>query len=200
MTEVSDSVGTGTGTTAVVDWSEDVARVSVEDALSTELVTSDSAAPEVEDADDPDVDGASDAPELVVAVASSEDFVTLESVAVAEAPVVGDDSAPDVGLPDPAVGDAVSSDAVGIAPIGMMVLLSVLVAVSLELPEEPVVGLRVGNSVDCSIAVADSLAVADVPLAVGMAELPVPTELSVPVEIGTGIAVVPSVPVEVLRL
>lgn len=218
-TEVSDPVAMGT--TAVVDSSEDDARVSVEDALSTELVIADSAVPDsVAEADDPEepeadetpvvVVEASDTPEVVEAVESSVDFVTLdppdfvvavESSVVAEAPLVVEDSAPDVGLPDPAVGVALSSDGVGIGTMGMRVVLSVLVAVSLELLERAVDGFNVGNSVDCSIAVADSFAVDDAPLEVGLAELPVPTELSVvPVETGTGIAVVPSVPVEVLRL
>lgn len=210
-TEVSDPVAMGT--TAVVDSSEDDERVSVEDALSTELVIADSAVPDsVADADETPVEvlEASDTPEVLEAVETSVDFVTLgspdfvvavESSVVAEAPLVGEDSAPDVGLPDPALGLALSSDAVGIGTMGTRVVLSVLVAVSLELLEGTVDGLIVGNSVDCSIAVADSLAVDDAPLEVGLAELPVPTELSVvPVETGTGIAVVPSVPVEVLRL
>ena len=115
---------------------------------------------------------------------------------VAVALSVGEDAAPDVASPDPVVFVTLSSAGVeiGTGTMGTMVL---SVAVSVELFEETDDGLSVGKSVVCSAAVA----VDDTSLAVAEAELPVPTELSVPLVVtGTGIAVVPSVPVDVLRL
>jgi hypothetical protein len=262
----SVSVGIGTGTTAVVDSSEDV----VELALSVPLVIADSAEPDVvDDAEDseapvvveaseevdasdapevavdalvaPEVVDASVAPEVVVVASEAPEVVVaseapevvvyasvapevvvaaseapevvvdaseapdvaeaLESVEVAVTLPVGEDSAPDVASPDPVVLVTLSSPEVviGTGTIGTIVLESV--AVSVELFEETLVGLSVGASVDCSTAVADTLAVDDASVAVAEAELSVPTELSVELVVtGTGMAVVPSVPVDVLRL
>jgi len=264
----SVSVGIGTGTTAVVDSSEDV----VELALSVPLVIADSAEPDVvddtEDSEAPVVVEASEvvdasdapvvavdaslasevvvaaseapeevvvaseapevvveasvAPEVVVAASEAPEVVVdasvapevvvsaseapdvadaLESVEVAVAVPVGEDSAPDVASPDPGVLVTLSSPEVviGTGTTGTIVLLSV--AVSVVLLEEPLVGLSVGASVDCSTAVADTLPVEDASVAVAEAELSVLTELSVELVVtGTGIAVVPSVPVDVLRL
>ena len=244
---VSDSVGMGMGTTAVVDSSEDVAEV----ALSVPLVIADSAEPDVvddaEDSESPLVDeesgvvdasdapevavDASDAPEVAVdasvapevvvvasvapevAVAVSEapevvvyaseapdDSDALDSVEVAVALPLDTDSAPDVASPDPAVLVALSSPGVviGTGMMGTIVLLLLAsVAVSVELLEELVVEISVGASVDCSTAVP----VDDTSVAVAEAELSVPTELSVALVVtGTGMAVVPSVPVDVLRV
>jgi hypothetical protein len=272
----SVSVGIGTGTTAVVDSSEDV----VELALSVPLVIADSAEPdvvddaedseapvvveaseEVEASDAPEVAvdasvapevvdasvapevvfvaseapevvvdasvapevvvaaseapevvvDASVAPEVVVAASEAPEVVVdaseapdvaeaLESVEVAVALPVGEDSAPDVASPLVVLVTLSSPEVViGTGTIGTIVLESV--AVSVELLEEPLDGLSVGASVDCSTAVADTLAVDDASVAVAEAELSVPTELSVELVVtGTGMAVVPSVPVDVLRL
>jgi len=118
---------------------------------------------------------------------------------------VADDSAPEVASPDPVVGAALSSAGVeiGTGTMGIIVLLVLLasVAVSVELVEEMLDGLSVGASVDCSTAVAGTLAVDDTSVVVAGAELSVPTELSVTLFVtGTGTAVVPSIPVDVLRL
>jgi hypothetical protein len=228
----SDSVGIGTGTTAVVDSVESVAEL----ALSVPLVTADSASPElVEDAEVSEapvvaeesvVEDASDAPEVVVDASVAPEVVVAVSevpeviVAASEAPevVVYASEAPDVvdalasvevaeAVPDVASPDAVvlvtlSSPEVviGTGTMGTVVLLA-SEAVSVELLEETLEGLRVGASVDCSTAVADTLAVDDASLAVAEVEMPVPTELSVALVVtGTGMAVVPSVPVDVLRL
>lgn len=103
--------------------------------------------------------------------------------------------------PDPAVAVALSSVPVAIGTTGMIVVSLELVPVSVELLEGTSDGLNVGNAVVCSAAVAGTLSVDDALPEVVAAELPVPTELSVaPVVTGTGIAVVPSVPVDVLRL
>ena len=87
---------------------------------------------------------------------------------------------------------------IGTGMMGTIVLLLLAsVAVSVELLEEPLVGISVGASVDCSTAVA----VDDTSVAVAGAELSVPTKLSVALVVtGTGMAVVPSVPVDVLRV
>jgi hypothetical protein len=102
-----------------------------------------------------------------------------------------------VASPDPVVGDALSSPPVVIGTIEGTMVLSV--EVSVELPEATVDGLSVGKSVVSAAAVAGTLTVGDA-LSEVEAEMPVPTELSVPVVAGTGTAVVPSGPVEVLRL
>lgn len=89
--------------------------------------------------------------------------------------------------PAPAVADS-ASEPVTIGTTGTMVLLS---ADSLELLEDS----KVGREVVCSAAVAGSVDEGDVVVT------PVPEALSdATVEIGTGTAVVPSVPVDVLRL
>lgn len=114
---------------------------------------------------------------------------------------VDKDSAPEVASPEPVVWVAVSSAGVeiGTGTMGTVVLLA-SVADSVELLEETLVGLSVGASVDCSTAVG-TVSVDDASVAVAEAELPVPTELSVALVVtGTGMAVVPSVPVDVLRL
>ena len=212
-------VGIGTGTTAVVDSSEDV----VELALSVPLVIADSAESDlVDDAEDSEapvveeasevVDAASEAPEVVVDASVAPEVVVaaseapevvvdaseapdvaeaLESVEVAVTLPVGGDSAPDVASPDPVVLVKLSSPEVviGTGTMGTIVLLLLVsVAVSVELLEEPLDGLSVGASVDCSTAVADTLAVDDASVAVEL------------VVTGTGMAVVPLVPVDVLRL
>lgn len=218
----SDSVGIGTGTTAVVDSVEDVAGL----ALSVPLVTADSASSDlVEDAEVSEapvvaeesvVEDASDAPEVVVAVSEVPEVVVAASEApevvvyASEAPDVVDalasvevaEAVPDVASPDAVVLVTLSSPEVviGTGTTGTVVLLA-SEAVSVELLEETLEGLRVGASVDCSTAVADTLAVDDASLAVAEVEMPVPTELSVALVVtGTGMAVVPSVPVDVLRL
>ena len=208
----SDSVGIGTGTTAVVDSVEDVAEL----ALPVPLVMADSAAPDlvddVEDSDAPAVAeesvvvDASDAPEVVVDASVAPEVV----VAVSEAPEVVDaldsvevaEAVPDVASPDAVVLVMLSSPEVviGTGTMGTVGLLA-SEAVSVELLEETLEGLSVGASVDCSTAVADTLPVDDASLAVAELEMPVPTELSVALVVtGTGMAVVPSVPVDVLRL
>lgn len=215
------------GTIAVVESSDDVAGLSVGDALSVPLVIADSTVPDVIDdaevsevlvldadsgvvvaSEAPEVEvAASDAPEVVVVESEAPEEVAdasdspevadaLSSVEVAVALSVGEDAAPDVASPDPVVFVTLSSAGVeiGTGTMGTMVL---SVAVSVELFEETDDGLSVGKSVVCSAAVA----VDDTSLAVAEAELPVPTELSVALVVtGTGIAVVPSVPVDVLRL
>lgn len=212
----SDSVGIGTGTTAVVDSAEDVAEL----ALSVALVIADSAEPDVAELSEaPVVDeeslvvDASDAPEVAVDASVAPDVVVAVSeapevvVAASEAPevVVGASEAPDVAdalesvevavaVPDvaspyPVVLVMLSSPEVviGTGTMGTVVLLA-SEAVSVELLEETLEGLSVGASVDCSTAVAE-------------VEMPVPTEMSVALVVtGTGMAVVPSVPVDVLRL
>lgn len=202
----SDSVGIGTGTTAVVDSVEDVAEL----ALSIALVIADSAEPDVAELSEaPVVDeesvvvDASDAPEVAVDASAAPDLVAAVSeapevvVGVSEAPDVADapDSVevavavPDVASPYPVVLVTLSSPEVviGTGTMGTVLLLA-SEAVSVELLEETLEGLSVGASVDCSTAVAE-------------VEMPVPTELSVALVVtGTGMAVVPSVPVDVLRL
>lgn len=217
----SDSVGIGTGTTAVVDSAEDVAEL----ALSVPLVTADSASPDlVEDAEiseapvvaEESVEDASDAPEVVVDASVAPEVVVAVSedpevvVYASDAPDVVDalasvgvvEAVPDVASPDAVVFVTLSSPEVviGTGTMGTVVLLA-SEAVSVELLEEILEGLSVGASVDCSTAVADTLAVDDASLAVAELEMPVPTELSVALVVtGTGMAVVPSVPVDVLRL
>lgn len=214
------------GTIAVVESSDDVAGLSVGDALSVPLVIADSTVPDViDDAEvsevlvldaDSGVVVASEAPEVEVAASEAPEVVVVESEApeeVADASdppevadalgsvevavaSVGEDAAPDVASPDPVVFVTLSSAGVeiGTGTMGTMVL---SVAVSVELFEETDDGLSVGKSVVCSATVA----VDDTSVAVAEAELPVPTELSVALVVtGTGIAVVPSVPVDVLRL
>lgn len=110
---------------------------------------------------------------------------------------VAEDCASDVESPDPAVAGSVADsvadsvwEPVTIGMMGTSVLLSV------ELLEATEEGSSVGKVEDvvCSTAVPELLVV-------DAAELPVPTMLSdTPVDIGTGTAVVPSVPVDVLRL
>lgn len=218
----SDSVGIGTGTTAVVDSAEDVAEL----ALSVPLVIADSAEPglvdDAEDSEAPVVDeasvvvDASDAAEVAVEVAVDASVAAEVVVAVSEAPEVVVDAsetpevadvlasvevavaAPDVASPDPVVLVPLSSPdvVIGTGTMGTVVLLS-SEAVSVELLEETLDGLRVGASVDCSTAVA----VDETSVAVAEVEIPVPIELSVALLVtGTGMAVVPSVPVDVLRL
>lgn len=218
----SDSVGIGLGTTAVVDSAEDVAEL----ALSVPLVTADSASPDlVEDAEISEapvvaeesvVEDASDAPEVVVDASVAPEVVVAVSedpevvVYASDAPDVVDalasvgvvEAVPDVASPDAVVFVTLSSPEVviGTGTMGTVVLLA-SEAVSVELLEEILEGLSVGASVDCSTAVADTLAVDDASLAVAELEMPVPTELSVALVVtGTGMAVVPSVPVDVLRL
>ena len=202
----SDSVGIGTGTTAVVDSVEDVAEL----ALSVALVIADSAEPDVAELSEaPVVDeesvvvDASDAPEVAVDASAAPDVVVAVSeapevvVGASEAPDVADAlesvevavAVPDVASPYPVVLVTLSSPEVviGTGTIGTVVLLA-SEAVSVELLEETLEGLSVGASVDSSTAVAE-------------VEMPVPTELSVALVVtGTGMAVVPSVPVDVLRL
>lgn len=202
----SDSVGIGTGTTAVVDSVEDVAEL----ALSVALVIADSAEPDVAELSEaPVVDeesvvvDASDAPEAGVDASAAPDVVVAVSeapevvVGASEAPDVADAlesvevavAVPDVASPYPVVLVTLSSPEVviGTGTIGTVVLLA-SEAVSVELLEETLEGLSVGASVDSSTAVAE-------------VEMPVPTELSVALVVtGTGMAVVPSVPVDVLRL
>ena len=205
---VSDLVGIGTGTTAVVDSTEDVAKV----ALLVPLVIADSAEPDlVDDAEDseaPVVDAesvvvdATDAPEVVVAVSEAPEVV----VDTSEAPDVADAlesvevavAVPDVASPYSVVLVTLSSPEVvtGTGTMGTVVLLA-SEAVSVELLEETLEGFSVGASVDCSAAVA----VDDTSVAVEEAEIPVPVELSIALVVtGTGMAVVPSVPVDMLRL
>ena len=202
----SDSVGIGTGTTAVVDSVEDVAEL----ALSVALVIADSAEPDVAELSEaPVVDeesvvvDASDAPEVAVDASAAPGVVVAVSeapevvVGASEAPDVADAlesvevavAVPDVASPYPVVLVTLSSPEVviGTGTIGTVVLLA-SEAVSVELLEETLEGLSVGASVDSSTAVAE-------------VEMPVPTELSVALVVtGTGMAVVPSVPVDVLRL
>lgn len=202
----SDSVGIGTGTTAVVDSVEDVAEL----ALSVALVIADSAEPDVAELSEaPVVDeesvvvDASDAPEVAVDASAAPDVVVAVSeapevvVGASEAPDVADAlesvevavAVPDVASPYPVVLVTLSSPEVviGTGTIDTVVLLA-SEAVSVELLEETLEGLSVGASVDSSTAVAE-------------VEMPVPTELSVALVVtGTGMAVVPSVPVDVLRL
>lgn len=202
----SDSVGIGTGTTAVVDSVEDVAEL----ALSVALVIADSAEPDVAELSEaPVVDeesvvvDASDAPEVAVDASAAPDVIVAVSeapevvVGASEAPDVADAlesvevavAVPDVASPYPVVLVTLSSPEVviGTGTIGTVVLLA-SEAVSVELLEETLEGLSVGASVDSSTAVAE-------------VEMPVPTELSVALVVtGTGMAVVPSVPVDVLRL
>lgn len=112
---------------------------------------------------------------------------------VVEAEPVADDCASDVESPDPAVADSDADSVAEPVTIGMM---GTSVLLSVELLEATEEGSSVGKAEDvvCSTAVPELLEV-------DAAELPVPTLLSgTPVEIGTGTAVVPSVPVDVLRL
>jgi hypothetical protein len=190
---------------AVVDAS-DAPGVAVDASVAPEVVVSASEAAEVvvvaPEAPEVVVD-ASEAPEVVVYASEAPDVAdALDSAEVPVAVPVDKDSAPEVASPEPMVSVAVSSAGVeiGTGTMGTVVLLA-SVADSVELLEETLVGLSVGASVDCSTAVAGTLSVDDASVAVAEVKLPVPTELSVALVVtGTGMAVVPSVPVDVLRL
>lgn len=101
--------------------------------------------------------------------------------------------------PEPPVADS-PSEPVGIGTIGMMVLLSVVVASPLELLEATEEGFSVGKEVVSSAAVAGTLGVEEASVIEAPVETPVPVELSETTVERTGTAVVPSVPVEVLKL
>ena len=182
-----DSDSVGIGRTPVADSSEVVA-LSVGEGVSVALVTADSTVPE------PVVD-ASEAEEPVEVIEEASESDALE---VADDSPVAVDWTADVTSPDPTAVDSVLSD-VGIGTTGMMVLPLEVVVGSLELPEAMVDGSSVGYSVVCSTVVGTSPVVDDAEAE--DAELPVPTALEdTVVETGTGTAVVPSLPVDVLRL
>jgi len=182
-----DSDSVGIGRTPVADSSE-VAALSVGEGVSVALVTADSTVPE------PVVD-ASEAEEPVEVIEEASESDALE---VADDSPVAVDWTADVTSPDPTAVDSVLSD-VGIGTTGMMVLPLEVVVGSLELPEAMVDGSSVGYSVVCSTAVGTSPVVDDAEAE--DAELPVPTALEdTVVETGTGTAVVPLLPVDVLRL
>ena len=182
-----DSDSVGIGRTPVADSSE-VAALSVGEGVSVALVTADSTVPE------PVVD-ASEAEEPVEVIEEASESDALE---VADDSPVAVDWTADVTSPDPTAVDSVLSD-VGIGTTGMMVLPLEVVVGSLELPEAMVDGSSVGYSVVCSTVVGTSPVVDDAEAE--DAELPVPTALEdTVVETGTGTAVVPSLPVDVLRL
>jgi len=160
----------------------------VGEGVSVALVTADSTVPE------PVVD-ASEAEEPVEVIEEASESDALE---VADDSPVAVDWTADVTSPDPTAVDSVLSD-VGIGTTGMMVLPLEVVVGSLELPEAMVDGSSVGYSVVCSTVVGTSPVVDDAEAE--DAELPVPTALEdTVVETGTGTAVVPSLPVDVLRL
>jgi hypothetical protein len=163
--EDTDTVGIGT-TTAVVDFTEEEARVSVDETLETPVVMADSTEPDVvDDADDiedsadpemdetPVVDDASVAPEVVVALDSPDG---VEAPEASEVPPVVDtlpvseDWAPDVtdvtdvASPEPAVTGTLDSLPVEIPPIGTMVLPLEVEVGSVELLEGTVDGFSVG--------------------------------------------------------
>jgi hypothetical protein len=163
--EDTDTVGIGT-TTAVVDSTEEEARVSVDETLETPVVMADSTEPDVvDDADDiddsadpemdetPVVDDASVAPEVVVALDSPDG---VEAPEASEVPPVVDtlpvseDWAPDVtdvtdvASPEPAVTGTLDSLPVEIPPIGTMVLPLEVEVGSVELLEGTVDGFSVG--------------------------------------------------------